>query len=163
MKTRKMLATVMACVLSISCLSFAASATSAEPEGFTFNGEAMSWVLCDESGNIVQTSNARVTYGSVDIKNGYTMFFHNSDGQDFSLAQGGRVKVACNFKTAVTCQIGHTPTGGTAIFDYDNASTGATRTPSVNINIDKTGTYHFWVTNTSTDTVTMTSASVTNS
>lgn len=145
--------------MSNLCLSVSASGA----DNFTYNGVPMSWVLFDENGNAVASSSgSRVSYGSVDIPNGYTMFFHNEEGEDFRLYKGDTVDVSIRFTTAVKCLIGHTQQGESAVNDYDNTSGSPTQNPSVSIDIPATGYYHFWVTNMTTDTVTMSSATVTN-
>lgn len=161
----KLTSLLLVVALLISCLCIPVSAASPE-SSYTFGGADMSWVLCDEDGNIVQQSNpvSRVTYDTdVDIPNGYTLFFYANSNRDFfSLYKDTTIEFMVKWSSAAVFLMGYdkVSVGNGTVQVY--AATNSERTHTESITIPDTTRYVFWVTNMSTDTKTLTKATIEN-
>lgn len=137
-----------------------------EVSNYTFDGQTMTWIVCDEAGNPIPTP--YISYNSsVTLKSGYTTWFHNSDGDDFHLDKGTILTFKVTFSSDTLFSMGYTKwpsknatSGGTTTTSY--YGTASTRSNSISITIPSTGYYHFWVTNLSVDTKVLSSASINN-
>ena len=161
--SKKYFSALMAVALAFSCLCIPSVAAETEEAGFAYNDAPMSWILCDEDGNIVQTSNplSRVSYSGVSIPNGYTVFFYaDSDNSFFSLLKDTAVNFTViwsnNTQYIMGYDKGSVGSGTTEIYSTSAGNGGY----GTQITIPSTAKYVFWVTNMSTNTKTLSSASV---